>query len=131
MAANPNITLKAYGWKENDSFNEFERLLRSIIGVAAIPGAQQANFLSMHLKDDALHYFNSTLDDATRINLDMSLAALRNNFCNPQLQELHKIKLEGIRFHPKKDTPENLLVTLRTLIVSLSTLRTLSNTENT
>ena len=113
MAANPNITLKAYGGKENESFNEFERLLRSIIGVAAIPGAQQANFLSIHLKDDALRYFNNSLDDATRANLDLSLAALRNNFCNPQLQELHKIKLEGIRFDPKKDTPENFLVTLR------------------
>ena len=89
MAANPNITLKTYGGKENESFNEFERLLRSIIGVAAVPGAQQANFLSIHLKDDALRYFDNSLDDATRANLDLRLAALRNNFCNPQLQELH------------------------------------------
>ena len=87
----PQITLKPYGGLDK----EFERLLRSIIGVAAIAGAQQANFLQLHLKDGALRYFQ-TLPEATRNNLELSLTALRNHFCNPHLQELHVIKLECI-----------------------------------
>ena len=112
--AQPNISLKAYGGTEKESFHEFERLLRSIIGVAAIDAGQQANFLSLHLKDAALRYFQ-TLDAATRADLDLSLTALRNHFCNPQLQELHVIKLESIKFDTKTDTPENFLVTLQNM----------------
>ena len=110
--AQPQITLKPYSGTEKESFREFERLLRGIIGVAAIGNAQQANFMSLHLKDAALRYFQ-TLDDATRADLNLSLTALRNHFCNPQLQELHRIKLESLRFDQKTDTPENFLVTLQ------------------
>ena len=84
--AQPQITLKPYGGLDKESFREFERLLRSIIGVAAIAGAQQANFLQLHLKDGALRYFQ-TLPEATRNNLELSLTALRNHFCNPHLQD--------------------------------------------
>ena len=84
--AQPQITLKPYGGLDKESFREFERLLRSIIGVAGIAGAQQANFLQFHLKDAALRYFQ-TLPEATRNNLELSLPALRNHFCNPHLQD--------------------------------------------
>ena len=114
--AQPQITLKAYGGLDKESFREFERLLRSIIGVAAIAGAQQAIFLQLHLKDGALRYFQ-TLTEATRNNLELSLTALRNHFCNPHLQELHVIKLERIKFDPKTDSPENFLVTLQNMAV--------------
>ena len=63
----PQMTLKPYGELVNESFREFERHLRSIIGVAAIAGAQQANFLQLHLKEGALRYFQ-TLPEATRNN---------------------------------------------------------------
>ena len=114
--AQPNITLKPYSGTEKESFREFERLLRSIIGVAGIAAGQQANFMSLHLRDSALRYFQ-TLDDATRADINLSLTALRNHFCNPQLQELHVIKLESLRFDQKTDTPENFLVTLQNMAV--------------
>ena len=112
--AQPNITLKPFSGTDKESFREFEHLLGSIIGVAAVAGAQQANFLQLHLRDAALRYFQ-TLAEATRNDLALSLMALRNHFCNPQLQELHVIKLDNVRFDPKTDSPENFLVSLQNM----------------
>ena len=67
----------------------------------------------MHLRDAALRFFQ-TLPLATRQNLELSITALRDRFCNPQLQELHVLKLENMNFGSKTDTPENFLVTLQT-----------------
>ena len=72
-----------------------------------------ANFLQLHLRDAALRIFQ-TLSDATRADLDLSLTALRDRFCNPHLQELHVLNLENLKFDSKTDTPENFLVTLQT-----------------
>ena len=112
--AQPNITLRSFAGTENENFREFERLLRSIIGVAAIANNQRANFLQLHIKDAALRYFQ-TLPEVTRADFELSLTSLRNHFNNPQLVELHIIKLESIRFDPKIDTPENFLVTLQNM----------------
>ena len=100
--AHPNITLKPFGGSEKENFKEFERLLRGVIAVTGIPNAQQANFLAVHINNDALRFFDTSLDDATRADFELSLTALRNHFCNPNLHELHKIKLESVRFDPKK-----------------------------
>ena len=70
-------------------------------------------FLQLHLRDAALRFFQ-TLPDATRADLDLSLTALRDRFCNPHLQELHVLTLENLKFDSKTDTPENFLVTLQT-----------------
>ena len=67
----------------------------------------------MHLRDDALRFFK-TLPLATRQNLEFSITALRDRFCNPQLQDLHVLNFENIKFDSKTDTPENILVTLQT-----------------
>ena len=113
MAALPQLSLTPYSGLEKENFREFEHLLRSILAVAAVPQAQQANFLQLHLRDAALRYFQ-TLPVATRADLDLSLTALRDHFCNPRLQELHVLKLENLKFDPKTDNPENFLVTLQT-----------------
>ena len=105
--AHPNITLKPFGGSEKENFKEFERLLRGVI-----PNAQQANFLAVHINNDALRFFDTSLDDPTRADFELSLTAPRNHFCNPNLHELHKIKLESVTFDPKKDSPENFLVVL-------------------
>ena len=111
--AQPQLTLSPYSGLEKENFREFEQLLRSILAVAAIPANQQANFLQLHLRDAALRYF-LTLPDATRQDLTLYLNALKDHFCNPQLQELHVLKLENLKFDPKTDNPENFLVTLQT-----------------
>ena len=76
------------------------------MAVAALPANQQANFLQLHLRDAALRFFQ-TLPLATRQNLELSITALRDRFCNPQLQELHVLKLENMKIDSKTDTPEN------------------------
>ena len=58
--------------------------------------------------------FFKTSPLATRQILELSITALRDRFCNPQLQELHILKLENMKFDSKTDTPENFLVTLQT-----------------
>ena len=83
------------------------------MAVAAIPANQQAKFLQLHLREAALCYF-LTLPDATRQDLNLSLNALKYHFCNPQLQELHVLKLENLKFDPKTDNSEKFLVTLQT-----------------
>ena len=50
----------------------------------------------------------------TRQNLEISITVLRVRFCNPQLKELHVLKLGNLKFDLKTDTPENFLVTLQT-----------------
>ena len=57
MAANVQITIEPYKGIENENFREFEQLFRGIIGVAAVPAAQQPNFLQLHLRDAALRFF--------------------------------------------------------------------------
>ena len=51
---------------------------------------------------------------ATRQNLELSITALRDCFCNPQLQELHILALEYLKFDSKTDNPENFFVILQT-----------------
>ena len=59
----------------------------------------------MHLRDAALR-FVQTLPLAARQNLELSIKALRDRFCNPQLQKLHVLKLENMKFDSKTGTPE-------------------------
>ena len=90
--AQPQLTLNPFSGSEKETFREFELLLRSILAVAALPANQQANFLQLHLRDAALQFFQ-TLPMATRQNLEPSIKAFRDRFCNPQLQKLHVLKL--------------------------------------
>ena len=110
MAANAQITVEPYSGAENQSFRQFEHLFP---GVAAIPNNQQSNVLQLHLRDAALRYFQ-TLPEATRNDLKLSLTALRDHFANQDLQEVHVLKLEQLRFDPKTDSPEKFLVNLQT-----------------
>ena len=109
--AHAQITVEPYGGSEKENFRQFEQLFRGCIGVAGIAAGQQGNFLQLHLRNDAFRYYQ-TLPDATRLNVNQSLDALRAHFCNPGLQEVHILSLEPERFDPKKGTPENFLVKL-------------------
>ena len=105
--AQPQLTLNPFSGSEKEIFREFELLLRSV------PANQQAYFLQLHIRDAALRFLQ-TLLMATRQNLELSIAALRDRFCNPQVQELHVLKLENMKFDSKTDTLENFLVKLQT-----------------
>ena len=44
--------------------------------------------------------------------MENNITALRDHFCNPQLQEVHVLKLEQLRYDSKTDSAENFLVNL-------------------
>ena len=111
--AHAQINITPFSGSERDNFNEFEQLITGAIGVAAIANVQQANFLQLHLKGDALRYF-LTLPEATRLVFEDSITALRNRFTQDDLREMRVIKLENQKFNPKTDTVKNFLVKLRT-----------------
>ena len=85
-----NITPFLEQRAESDNFNKFEQLITGAIGVAAIAGAQQANFLQLHLKGNALRYF-LTLPAATRLDFAAKIATLRNRFTQDDLREIRII----------------------------------------
>ena len=91
--------LKPFSGSEKENFREFELLLRSNLAAAN----QQAHFLQLQLRDAGSRFFQ-TLPLATRQNLELSVTALRDRFFNPQLQELHVLKLEFLKFDSKTDT---------------------------
>ena len=111
--AHKQINITPFPGSKMDNFDEFEQLIKVAIGVAAIAAAQQANFLQLHLKRDALRYF-LTLPEATRLVFEDRITALRNRFTQDDLREIRIIKLENQKFNPKTDTVKKFLVKLRT-----------------
>ena len=109
--AHAQISVEPFGGSDNEDFAQFEQLFQGYVGVAGIANAQQANFLQFHLRDSALRFYQ-TLPALTRGDVPLSLAALRDHFCNPQSQEVHVLKLEQSKFDIKRDSPENFLVNL-------------------
>ena len=108
------MTLPKYGGSSTDNCTDFESLFRSINEVTGIAAAQQIGFLKLHLKDSALQFFH-TLDENTRTDLEQSITALKNHFCNPNFKEIHHINLENMKFNYKTESPEEFLVKLQNL----------------
>ena len=77
--AHAQISNTSFSGAETDNFNEFEQLITGANGGAAITGPQQASFVQLHLKGDALRYF-LTLLEATRLVFADNITALRNRF---------------------------------------------------
>ena len=108
MAA-AHITLNTFGGKSDKNWPDFETLLRSLINVGNFAARNQPRFLQLHLLDQALQFFR-TLPQATRDNFDLSITALRNHYCNPNLREQHKLQLQNLKFDHKTGIPKNFLV---------------------
>ena len=113
-AAQPTVSLPKYGGSSTDNWTGFESLFRSIVEVTGIADAQRVGFLELHLKDSALQFFH-TLEQNTRAELELTITALKNHFCNPNLKEIHHINLENMKFNHKTESPEEFLVKLQNL----------------
>ena len=113
-AAQSTVSLPKYGGSSTDNWTDFESLFRSIVEVTGIADAQRVGFLKLHLKDSALQFFH-TLDQNTRADLELTITALKNHFCNPNLKEIHHINLENMKFNHKTESPEEFLVKLQNL----------------
>ena len=75
-------------------------------------GAQQANFLQLHLKADALRYILTLPEDIRLVFADI-ITVLRNRLTQDDLRENSTIKLEKQKFNSKTDTVKNFLVKSR------------------
>ena len=70
--------------------------------------------MKLQLQDAGLQFFH-TLDDETRNDLKLTLTALEDHFCNPNLKEIHHLNLENLKFNRKTDSPEEFVVKLQNL----------------
>ena len=113
-AAQSLVTIQKFGGTSSENWTDFESLFRSLVEVANIDAAQRVGYLKLQLKDSALQFFH-TLDNATRGDLELTLTALKNHFCNPNLKEIHHINLENLKFNLKTESPEEFLVKLQNL----------------
>ena len=113
-AAQSTVSLPKYGGSSTDNWTDFESLFRSIIETTGIPDGQRVGFLELHLKDSALHFFQ-TLDQNTRADLELTITALKNRFCNPNSRKIHHINLKNMKFNHKTESPEEFLVKLQNL----------------
>ena len=111
-ATHPTVALTKFSGLTSECWTDFESLFRSMITVANVGNDRQCAFLQIHLTGSALQFYQ-TLPQATKENLDLSLAALRNHYHNPNLREVHLIELEGLKFDPKTQTPEQFLVKIQ------------------
>ena len=75
------LTLKTFCGTEQENWQHFESLFGSKVDVANI---------------------SHTVPEVSHNVFNQCLAALEKHFCNPQLTKLHLIKLENMKFHPKK-----------------------------
>ena len=75
---------------------------------------QKVGFVKLHLKDEPLQIFH-TLDENTRADLELTMIALNNHFCNLSLRRIHHINLENMKFNHKTESLEEFLVKLQNL----------------
>ena len=114
--ANPhsNVSLTKFSGLLNENWSEFESQLRRVVDVANVVNAQRSGYLQLHLAGEALQYY-LTLEQAVRDNFEQSLISPGAHFNNPNLTELHLIKLETMKYDQKTMTAGNFLVKLHTL----------------
>ena len=78
-------SLPKSGGNSIDNWTDFEPLFRSIVEVTGPADAQGVGFFNLHLKDSASHFCH-TLDQNTQADLELTITALKNHFCNPNLK---------------------------------------------
>ena len=114
MAAAPLISIQIFGGSSTENWTDFESLLRSLVDVANINEDRGVVYLKLQLQDAGLQFFYS-LDDETRNDLELTLTALEDFFCNPNLKEIHHLNLENLKFNSKTDSSEEFVVKLQNL----------------
>ena len=113
-AAASLVSIQKFGGSSTENWTDFESLFRSLIDVANMNANRRVDYLKLQQQDAALQFFH-TLDDRTRIDLELTLTALKDHFCNPKLKEIHHINLENFKFNNKTDSPEEFMVKLQNL----------------
>ena len=110
----PFLSFTPFSGSEKDNFTQFERQLRSCIGLAAIDEDQQHRYLHLHLKGIAL-VFCDQLTEAIREDLDQALDALRNRYVNPDRIELYKLQFQNRKLKQSEESIHDFLTELQRL----------------
>ena len=97
-AAASLVSIQKFGGSSKENWTDFESLFRSLIDVASINADRRVDYLKLQLQDSAVQFFH-TLDDRTRNDLEVTMTALKDHFCNPNLEEIHHINLENLKFN--------------------------------
>ena len=113
-AAASLVSIQKCGGSSTENWTGFETLFRSLVDVANINADRRVDYLKLQLQDAALQFFH-TLDDETRNDLELTLTALKDHFCNPNMKEIHHINLENLKFNNKTGSPEEFVVKLQNL----------------
>ena len=87
-AAASLVSIQKFRSSSKENWTDFESLFRSLVDVANISADSLVDYLKLQLQDAALQVFH-TLNDETRIDLELTLTALKDHFCNPNLKEIH------------------------------------------
>ena len=98
MAAAPLISIQVFGGSSTENWTDFESFFRSSVDVANINEDRRVGYLKLQLQDGGLQFFH-TLDDETRNDLELTLTALEDYFCNPNLKEIHHLNLGNLKFN--------------------------------
>ena len=114
MAAASLISIQKFGGSSTEKWTDFESFFRSLADVSNINEDREVNYFKLQLQHAALQFFH-TLDNETRNDLELTLTALKDYFCNPNLKEIHHINLENLKFNNKIDSPERFVVKLQNL----------------
>ena len=113
-AAASLVSIQKFGGSSTENWTDFESLFRSLVDVANINADRRVDYLKLQLQDAALKFLH-TLDDKTRNDLELTLTALKDHFCNPNWEEIHHINLQNLKFNNKTDSSEEFLVKLQNL----------------
>ena len=92
MAAASLISIQIFGGSSTENWTDFESFFRRSVDVANINEDRRVGYLKLQLQDAGLQFFH-TLDDETRNDLELTLTALEDCFCNPNLKEIHHLNL--------------------------------------
>ena len=111
-AAQLTLNLPNYGGGSTDNWTIFESFFRSIVHVTENAKTHRVGFLKLHLKDSALQCFH-TKDQNTGEDLGLTITALKNHFCNPNLKKMNHIDLEKLKFSHKTESSEEILLELQ------------------
>ena len=108
------VSIEKFGGSSTENWTDFESLFRSLVDMANINADRRVDYLKLPLQEAGLQFFHK-LDDETRNDLELTLTALKDHFCNPNLKEFHHINLENLNFYNKTDSPEEFVVKLQNL----------------